>query len=58
VGSKTNRMLQKIIWKKPVLNCLLLLVEMEDNKRNMPFIKLNSKDIQKIKGVDEYIEIS
>jgi hypothetical protein len=33
-------------------------VEMEDHKRNMPFIKLNSRDIQRIKGVEEYIETS
>jgi hypothetical protein len=31
---------------------------MEDNKRNMPFIKLDIKATQKIKGVDEYIETS
>jgi hypothetical protein len=51
-------MLQKIIWKNPILNLLLFLVEVEDNKRNIPFIKLNTKVAQKIKGVDEYIEIS
>jgi hypothetical protein len=51
-------MLQKIIWKKPILNLLLLLVGVEDNKRNIPLIKLNTKATQKIKGVDEYIETS
>jgi hypothetical protein len=31
---------------------------MKVHRRKMPFIKLRSKAIQKIKGVDEYIEIS
>jgi len=41
-----------------MLNRFLFSVEIEDHKRNIPFIKLNIKAIQKIDGVAQYIEIS
>ncbi|WP_198146727.1 hypothetical protein [Methanosarcina vacuolata] len=33
-------------------------MEIEDHKRNIPFIKLNIKAIQKIDGVAQYIDSS